>query len=1426
MKRILLLFSLASIVTLQTFAQQNVGISETTPASKLSVKGNLAVGSGYSATAAPADGAIIQGRVGIGTAAPAAVNLHVLGDEGFLASGNYGAGAAINLGAGTRMLWYPQKAAFRAGDVNAAQWNDANIGSYSAAFGGSTRASGAYSFAAGENNIAAGSGASSLGSSNSSTADFSTTLGNSNTATGDYSSAIGFGNLSKSYGEVAIGLFGADYTPASASSFNAADRIFSVGIGTNAGARANALTILKNGRVGIGTTTPDSKSILDITSTSQGVYIPRMSTVDRANITGLGATHKGLLIYNTDVNRTQHWNGSAWEDVGAGAGGPPTGAAGGDLTGTYPNPTIAPGAVNGGTGGDIADGTITTADLATPAVNATNQIFNTLPVGNGGTGTSSVPANGQILIGNGTNYNVANIGAGAGVSVTNGSGSITIANTGVTSITSASPLTTNTSATGNITVNLTGTVPVGNLPDATTTTKGIVQLAGDLTGTATSPQIAADAVGATEIAASAVGTSEIADGTVANADLATMAANTIKGNNTASPASPTDIAVGTNTVLGRVAGNIVAGQVVTGQIADANVTTAKIADANVTYAKIQNVSATNQLLGRRSSGAGPVEEIGLANGLSIVSNNLTVSPSGIGGWTTTGNASTSASAYADGAAQANNFIGTTDNQPIEIYTNSSSTKDKTDIKLYTSTSPTQAITAPADIMHIRRNGETGVTYPLSASFALGKYNNTISSETEMAIKLGNGNVYTPDVTVMTMRGNGNVGIGTTAPGSKLHIEVPADKNDNPADNGIYVYNSGNAGDNDDAIITARVNGANAGDPFFSMDVNGVIGWSMGLDNSDGDKFKIANTWNDPGTATRLTIDGSGNVGIGTTVPRGTLDINGNFYGNGFFAVPGFSDASASFDVSGLTFGNLLQSDDSWTVSGTGGAMSRRRMERANVLVLEAEVNLAAGADFYMGFVDAASTNYSYTQGSSNLLRIPASGAVQGFENNSLQGSSLSTTTVGAWVPVRVVLKGSGAGYFVQISNVWKFIGQTSNNSGRTVRVFIGTATSNQVSIRNLQTYKGNLDNDNPNFAILNQNSSDQIANMRISGTAQASVFQFPAPAGDPSPIITARTVPTGQGAANEKTELILFHSNDPANGAGVDQITLRAPGLSFQTYDNAAVGDINNNAGYNERMYITPAGNVGIGTTSPAALLEVSSSSSNGTKVNFINTFTGTNVGGDVGLELRSLGFNSASTVLNYIDFTQASTSVSGAGTPNYDNRIQSRPGDLTLFTSTLNTGIGALQITKPGNIIIQSLNTSTAVANISNSGNGPVFANSSGQLLKFNGTPTGYSCYDVGINRVCAHYNSTARTWPNSESYCNTMSGGSICFYVQLRKACAAGFGLSTNTAWLADHPGDDAFMTTNGNDCSNFDGGTANGISGGGNNRGTYCCIEFTKF
>lgn len=56
--------------------------------------------------------------------------------ESFLMEGTFGGSGDIPAsGAGTRMMWYPERAAFRVGRVTGNHWDDSNIGDYSTAMG-------------------------------------------------------------------------------------------------------------------------------------------------------------------------------------------------------------------------------------------------------------------------------------------------------------------------------------------------------------------------------------------------------------------------------------------------------------------------------------------------------------------------------------------------------------------------------------------------------------------------------------------------------------------------------------------------------------------------------------------------------------------------------------------------------------------------------------------------------------------------------------------------------------------------------------------------------------------------------------------------------------------------------------------------------------------------------------------------------------------------------------------------------------------------------------------------------------------------------------------------------------------------------------------------------------------------------------------
>ncbi len=218
------------------------------------------------------------GRVGVGIPNPA-VRFHVADGASVL----FG---ADTVGAGSRLLWWPARHAFRVGylasGTASTYWHPDSLGEYSFASGINTRATGfgstamgrdseangSYSFATGFftnadgqystalgfNTDALGLGSTALGYSTDAEENYSFAAGYFAEAQAIYSVAIGFGARAQSYSSLAVGRYNTG--GGSATAWVGGDPVFEVGIGSSNSNRANALTILKNGNMGLGTTNP------------------------------------------------------------------------------------------------------------------------------------------------------------------------------------------------------------------------------------------------------------------------------------------------------------------------------------------------------------------------------------------------------------------------------------------------------------------------------------------------------------------------------------------------------------------------------------------------------------------------------------------------------------------------------------------------------------------------------------------------------------------------------------------------------------------------------------------------------------------------------------------------------------------------------------------------------------------------------------------------------------------------------------------------------------------------------------------------------------------------------------------------------------------------------------------------------------------
>jgi hypothetical protein len=213
---------------------------------------------------------------------------------------------------------------------------------------------------------------------------------------------------------------------------------------------------------------------------------------------------------------------------------------------------------------------------------------------------------------------------------------------------------------------------------------------------------------------------------------------------------------------------------------------------------------------------------------------------------------------------------------------------------------------------------------------------------------------------------------------------------------IYMLNTG-ANPNAHAVISLRTLGETGGDPFISLDINGVLGWSVGVDNSDGDKFKIGKSWAEVGINTYFTIDTSGNSTFAGSVRAAGLiskdylileasNSTNNWYlytytdntlrfnyggaggdefimttGGGLTILGNFTAANYSGTHSGSSSGTNTGDQDlsGYVTLGTAQTISGAKTFSNDVLVLGGRVNISTGGANTYGVVSGYSINNNH-----------------------------------------------------------------------------------------------------------------------------------------------------------------------------------------------------------------------------------------------------------------------------------------------------------------------------------------------------------------------------------------------------------------------------------------------------------------------------------
>lgn len=305
------------------------------------------------------------------------------------------------------------------------------------------------------------------------------------------------------------------------------------------------------------------------------------------------------------------------------------------------------------------------------------------------------------------------------------------------------------------------------------------------------------------------------------------------------------------------AAKLASDSVTTVKILDGNVTTAKVANDAITYDKIQNVT-TNRVLGRVTAGAGDVQELGPGTSMAFLSSGFIVRKALTGDVTAAqdSNATTIAADAVTNTKLANMAANSIKGN------NTGAAADPKDL----------TVAEVKTLLGFVDGNGNGVANRIAYWTGTG----TISSDAAFTIDAVNDRLTITGTVAGLGANNAFLNLNSGAIAGATEFLRASGNITNSLIAGLY--NANNVAATSNSLFVLSVGGANGGDPVIQFNVNAVVTHSIGIDNSDADKFKITPNSATPGgvadSGLIITNAAVALVGINKDAPAHPLDVSG------------------------------------------------------------------------------------------------------------------------------------------------------------------------------------------------------------------------------------------------------------------------------------------------------------------------------------------------------------------------------------------------------------------------------------------------------------------------------------------------------------------------------------------------------------------------